>query len=638
MTQTVSFKDKLRHAFTVFKWELRNCTGSLIVFAILAGVATTIILTLALTVGISDALNDDGSMDLETVQEAVRIFQMIASYAVFYINAVFTIIYTIKIYSYLHDKRKADMYGALPISRRTFFVAKTISAYLLSIVPTYFFLGIIAVISVAFGQPLVTEVTALYLNLLIGAIACISFYALLAVCCGTTPNTVLSFIAVNLAYPIAALFIKGTIKAFFIGLPASRYNESFIMKALNPLAAYIGGNVVYWILFTAACLALGIWLVKKRRAECAQTSFAYYLPVYIVKLLVSFIIGMFLGVLFASLNVFGMPFLAFIFGFSLGSMPAYVIAHLIFYKEIRSIPQTLIAFGGMCVAVVALMGVCHFDVTGYSRYVPKTEEIASAGFIDLEECYQAGSESVYTLADMAANDFDKPEQVDKITAYHRSVIEVYYQKDANRYANIWSNMLLSNLPLDWSNDGTIVSYQLKSGRKIMRYYDPRFTIFSDYTNSAADSLEPTELLDSEVYFANYSAFMQAPSGNVTDMTLLIKDKTGKPVRIAENVLVGDAQAAADRETLLNAIRADVNARPETERAVSSGTVTIAYTRQKPHSDNSLFNAVFSTLSYYNDTTDSCSVYPDDKHFNEALVQIGILNSDGTYNENNRYTK
>ena len=132
--------------------------------------------------------------------------------------------------------------------------------------------------------------------------------------------------------------------------------------------------------------------------------------------------------------------------------------------------------------------------------------------------------------------------------------------------------------------------------------------------------------------------MQAPSGNVTDMTLLIKNKNGRPLRIAENVLVGDAQAAADRETLLNAIRADVSARPETERAGSSGTVTIAYTRQKPHSDNSLFNAVFSTIFYYDDTTDSCEVYPNDKHFKEALVQIGIFNSDGTYNENNRYTK
>ncbi len=638
MTPTVSFKDKLRHGFTVFKWELRNCTGSLIVFAILAGVATTIILTLALTIGITEAMDDGGSLDFESVQNAVRIFQMVASYAVFYINAVFTIIYTIKIYSYLHDKRKADMYGALPISRRTFFVAKTVSAYLLSIVPTYFFLGIIAVISLAFGQPLVTEVTGIYVQLLLGAIASISFYALLAVCCGTTPNTVLSFIAVNLAYPVAALFIKGTIKAFFIGLPASRYNDSFVMKALNPLAAYTGGNVIYWILFTAACLALGIWLVKKRRAECAQTSFAYYLPVYIVKLLVAFIIGMFLGVLFASLNVFALPYIAFIFGFSLGSMPAYVIAHLIFYKEIRTLPKTLIAFGGMCVTVAALMGVCHFDVLGYSRYVPKDDEIASAGYIDMEKCYQAGSESVYALADMAADDFEQPYQINKITAFHRSVVEVYYTKDSNRYANIWSSMMFSSVPLDWMNEGKIVSYQLKSGKKIMRYYDPSLNMYSVFSNEITRTMVPTSLVESNVYFANYSAFMQAPVGSVTDMSLRI-DGSSRNLRIAESSAVSEAQAAADREVLLKAIREDHQAHPEAYRKDASGTMTIAFTRQPQRRGNSFLDALVASIpSYFGDNNDSCVIYPDDEHFQEALRQVGILNSDGTYNENNRYAK
>lgn len=638
MTPTVSFKDKLRHGFTVFKWELRNCTGSLIVFAILAGVATTIILTLALTIGITEAMDDGGSLDFESVQNAVRIFQMVASYAVFYINAVFTIIYTIKIYSYLHDKRKADMYGALPISRRTFFVAKTVSAYLLSIVPTYFFLGIIAVISLAFGQPLVTEVTSIYVQLLLGAIASISFYALLAVCCGTTPNTVLSFIAVNLAYPVAALFIKGTIKAFFIGLPASRYNDSFVMKALNPLAAYTGGNVIYWILFTAACLALGIWLVKKRRAECAQTSFAYYLPVYIVKLLVAFIIGMFLGVLFASLNVFALPYIAFIFGFSLGSMPAYVIAHLIFYKEIRTLPKTLIAFGGMCITVAALMGVCQFDVFGYSRYVPEDDEIASAGYIDLENCYQAGSESVYALADMAADDFEQPYQINKITAFHRSVVEVYYTKDSNRYANIWSSMLFSSVPMDWMNEGKIVSYQLKSGKKIMRYYDPSLNMYSVFTDEITRTMVPTSLVESNVYFANYSAFMQAPVGSVTDMSLRI-DGSSRNLRIAESSAVSEAQAAADREVLLKAIREDHQAHPEAYRKDASGTMTIAFTRQPQRRGNSFLDALIASIpSYFGDNNDSCVIYPDDEHFQEALRQVGIFNSDGTYNENNRYAK
>ena len=171
------------------------------------------------------------------------VFQIIASYVVFFLNAVFTIIYTIRIYSYLHNKRKADMYGALPISRRTFYVAKTVSAYIFSLVPTMFFLSVIALISVCFGQPLVNEVTSLYLNLLLGSIACVSFYGLLAVCCGTTVNSVIAFIAINFAYVVAAMFIKGTVMSFLHGMPLMIYENSFIMKALNPLSAYSGGNI-----------------------------------------------------------------------------------------------------------------------------------------------------------------------------------------------------------------------------------------------------------------------------------------------------------------------------------------------------------------------------------------------------------
>ena len=52
MTSTISLKDKmknsLKHIFSVFRWELKFCSGSLAVYGILAGVFTTIILTLCL--------------------------------------------------------------------------------------------------------------------------------------------------------------------------------------------------------------------------------------------------------------------------------------------------------------------------------------------------------------------------------------------------------------------------------------------------------------------------------------------------------------------------------------------------------------------------------------------------------------
>ncbi|MBQ4261342.1 MAG: hypothetical protein II709_05620, partial [Ruminococcus sp.] len=222
MTPTLSFRDRLRKGFTVFKWDLRNCSGALLIFAILSSVFAAIVLTLSLTFGIADATEEyTQAVDFEKLKGAVMAFQLITTYGIFYLNAVFTIIYTIRIYSYLHNKRKADMYGALPIGRRTFFIAKTVSAYLLSVVPTLFFFGVIAVISLCLGQPLLLETAGVYVQLLVGAIASISFYSLLSICCGTTVNAVLAFVAVNFAYPIAALFIKGTVRSFFYGMPTN---------------------------------------------------------------------------------------------------------------------------------------------------------------------------------------------------------------------------------------------------------------------------------------------------------------------------------------------------------------------------------------------------------------------------------
>ena len=59
----------------------------------------------------------------------IEIFQYSSANLIYLISIIFTIIYTVRIYSYLHNKRKADLYGSLPIGRSTLFVTKTASAY-----------------------------------------------------------------------------------------------------------------------------------------------------------------------------------------------------------------------------------------------------------------------------------------------------------------------------------------------------------------------------------------------------------------------------------------------------------------------------------------------------------------------------
>ena len=150
MTSTVSFKEKLKQAYSVFKWDLKSCSGTMAVYAILAAVFTTIILTLCLVIGFyaqNSVMYDTYSYSQaisslavapdtnNAIAVAVKVFQIIASQMIYFLTIIFAIIYTVKVYSYLHNKRKADLYGSLPISRIMLFVSKSASAYLFTLIP-----------------------------------------------------------------------------------------------------------------------------------------------------------------------------------------------------------------------------------------------------------------------------------------------------------------------------------------------------------------------------------------------------------------------------------------------------------------------------------------------------------------------
>ena len=291
MTQKTSFKSRLKQMLSFFLSDLKSCNTFLIVFGIISAVAITVCFTICVVLG-----NDSSfSMMLSALSITgiansgigeIELFQYSSASLVYLISIVFTIIYTVRIYSYLHNKRKADLYGSLPIGRSTLFIAKSVSAYLMSIIPAIFFLSLISIISVCSGHSVVSEVTKLFPEICMGTLASISFFGLIAICCGTMLNSVLMFIAVCVAYPLSAIFIKGIVVGCFDGFYVGIFKDSIIMNALNPLAAYDGINVIYWLIFSVVCIALGAFLAKKRKAERAQSAFAFHLPCYIIRVLV----------------------------------------------------------------------------------------------------------------------------------------------------------------------------------------------------------------------------------------------------------------------------------------------------------------------------------------------------------------
>ena len=523
MTSTVSFKEKLKQAYSVFKWDLKSCSGTMAVYAILAAVFTTIILTLCLVFGFYAQDSYTNSVALYSIAEApdtttnavavaVKVFQIIASQMIYFLTIIFAIIYTVKVYSYLHNKRKADLYGSLPISRIMLFVSKSASAYLFTLIPAMFFLGIIFIISMCFGQPIVNEAIDIYVKLLMGTLASISAYGLISVCCGTTLNSVIMFIAVCIAYPLSAMFIKGVANGFFCGTYTGIFKDHFIMNALNPLAAYDGINIIYWLIFSAVCIAASAFLVKRRKAERAQASFAYYLPCHIVKVLVSFLVGMFLGVLFGSLNVFGDGYLGFVFGFILGSIPAFVITHLIFYKGFSKLIRTSIPLGGLVVVVVAAMALCNYDVFGYNTFVPKADDVKSAGLIDSEHFYRESDSDLNKIVRSSAEDFTDKDSINLIISSHSSILADKDFSSDKKFQSVWYDMLVDNINIGLDEMQYSFAYKMNNGRVVTRTYS-----LSVYDSFAYNSIDTSDILQTKTYAEKYYAAFNAKQSDISSI-------------------------------------------------------------------------------------------------------------------------
>ena len=534
MTQKTSFKSRLKQMLSFFLSDLKSCNTFLIVFGIISAVVITVCFTICVVLG-----NDSSfSMMLSALSITgiansgigeIELFQYSSASLVYLISIVFTIIYTVRIYSYLHNKRKADLYGSLPIGRATLFIAKSVSAYLMSIIPAIFFLSLISIISVCSGHSVVSEVTKLFPEICMGTLASISFFGLIAICCGTMLNSVLMFVAVCVAYPLSAIFIKGTVVGCFDGFYVGIFKDSVIMNALNPLAAYDGINVIYWLIFSVVCIALGAFLAKKRKAERAQSAFAFHLPCYIIKVLVSFLAGMFLGVLFGSMNVFG-GYAGFVFGFILASVPVYIIVHLILYRGFSKLIKTSIPLGALIIVSCVGVALCCFDAFGYNSYVPKTQDIKSAGFYDANSNYQAkGSAVGKNLKDMADDITDK-DTIANILEAHYQLVDNRNYSVKNKFKNTWFSMFKDNVPVFSEiskNPDYAFAYTLNNGNIVTRTYSSAsaFEETESYLTSSYNELDTSDIIYSKGYIKAYSPLVKADYKDIN--TFIVAGFDGK---------------------------------------------------------------------------------------------------------------
>lgn len=548
MTRTISNKISAKQGTAIFLDQLKKLRTPMIVFGIISVFFTSAIFALSTVIFSSTEFSYYLSL-----AESAKFFCNISASMVFFLTTIFSLIYALRATSYLHNKRKADMIFPMPVKSGVMFMSKLLAAYAAAIIPSLFLIGIISTITLCMGAPVDSGILQLFWTIPIGSAACILFFGLMAICCGTTANTILTFLTICFAFPLSMNFIRGAIKAFFIGIPLNFGDDFFLFKALNPFAAYDGLNIVYWLLFIIGCIALELLLLKNRKSERAQTSYAYRLPCYMVEVLVTFIVGMLTGTIFGMMKVMAVPFAGFVFGFVLGGSAAFVICHLILFHGFARILKSLIFYGAVTTLAIGFIAVCEFTSPMFTNYVPDKKDIASAGFIDFSNRYSTTGVADYLDINEAipqsSGDFSDTMTKERIRAEHQNAVE-FIKKMPNNYK--FSKMLFSPMfdafDILGGDDSFGVSYKLSDGSTVSRYYsglDEGYPFFYDGEYTFFEKTGNAEIIkQSDTYLEKYAPLCAVPFENIEKINVSVNGNTFK---IGEN---------SDAEKIYNALRED----------------------------------------------------------------------------------
>ncbi len=461
MTSATYSKSSFKQGLAVFWWSVRSNLPIIIIY--LSLLAFTSMLNIVGTMGVSTMLG--GVMDEEvSIIKNLPISSEISNAALF--GILFSIIASIRCFGYLHGKREIDMFGSLPVSRRTLFFSRLAAAAAIGAAPMLVVLLALNIFAPHTGDNSLLNT----LNAFLGITANVTFIGLLSVCCGKTSDKIISYLMINFAFPVAIIMIQVMPASFLSGYDL-QFHKLFIL-ALTPLAAHFSNMPIYWTVFSAACIALCFLLLKRRKSESAQSHFAFKLPHVLIKLLASFATGVVAAYIFLLIGVdykykpdLGTEYLKFWLGMIIGSFLVYLCVQIILAHGFKGFGKSLITYGAMIVCFGVYFTVLATGALGYSSYVPSADSVKSVSFTD---DFNQGLLVRRSVDDRKVIEgaVDAHKQIIETTEKEKSMIVLSGKTISKKIDNLSRYMYID---YDDVNNFT-VTYYLKNGMKIRRSY------------------------------------------------------------------------------------------------------------------------------------------------------------------------
>ncbi len=506
MTLTTSSNNSVKEWKETYLWSLKKNRGMMALLLLLQFMAMPLILMIWLS-----SRKNMGPSSIDLNHYFISMLSTLVPFLVTPITLIFVVVIAVSLFNYMHQKRSVDLFHALPVGRVPMLLGRYCAGLTTLFVPMLLNFAIYLIIGACYGVDLSMNwkiVIGDLLWLMLMSTATLTFSIFMAVCTGTTFDMVISIVGVNVAYPLIVLSGSMFASALLPGLIISPKIDSLVLSAFAPFVAafmpysgnssYIsldpaatsgpgGGFLAWWIIFTLILLTGSILLYKKRKSECAESSFAFPLPKIVIRFMVTAVSGLGIGLILQSSTQEPANFFV---GLVAGSLAAHIVVEAVYSRGFKQLKKSFLYYGVFAAVFIVAYAVLATGAFGYDTRVPNAGDVASIS-IDAPSFKYDGSDTIYgannrEIAKITPTLKEK-ENIEKIVTLHKKYVA---DKKEKTFPYCVDKVNSANFTL---------TYKLKNGSTMKRAYSVYYT----ETNSNTPPVNDNDMINSIINLKEY---------------------------------------------------------------------------------------------------------------------------------------
>jgi len=431
-----------------------------------------------------------------------RIFQFDTNQSFLHVMALILVpvLTGLLLFRYLQDSRAADMAHTLPVKRETLYNTHVIAGIIFLFVPLILTALISRALVAGLGIEHVDILSWLSISLLINLLFFMTSAAVGMITGMTTVQGVLSYILLLLPSGLSVLLLNNMSK-YVYGFAYDYYLEK--IEKLSPLIRLTEisihpiktGEIAVYLLSCLALYFMGRYLYQQRQLETAGNAITFDILRPVFKYSVTFCFMLLLGSYFNSAQ--GSPGWTY-FGYFLGSLLAYFLVEILLNKSLQVFQRRSIrGYGIYALAMVGLIGLFHYDFTGYEKRLPELSEVKSIymdnsfyafSYVPAANAQAYGGSEIVTIeieydSSPVKAIFTEKDNITGIYSLHQKIV-------ANRLAE--KESFLAKRTKDYS-ERICLAYEMKNGSHIYRQYEIAAPEYADRLKPIYESREYKEL-------------------------------------------------------------------------------------------------------------------------------------------------